>query len=72
MNIMFIQTGGSIDKTYPKIRGYKFEIDEAAVKAILKKVGPQFDFEIKSVLKKDSRDMTDEDSPEGRRNPYRR
>ena len=61
MKILFIQTGGSIDKTYPKIRGYKFEIDEPAVKTILKRVNPNFDYEIVTLLKKDSRDMDDKD-----------
>jgi len=61
MKILFVQTGGSIDKTYPKIRGYKFEIDEPAVKKILKKVHPNFEYELVTVLRKDSRDMTEED-----------
>jgi len=62
MKIVFIQAGGTIDKDYPKTRkGYAFEIAEPAVKRILEKVHPNFDFEVISLLKKDSLDMTDED-----------
>ena len=39
MQITFIQTGGTIDKDYPKTTGgYAFEISEPAVKRILDKV----------------------------------
>ncbi len=62
MKITFIQTGGTIDKDYPKLaKGYGFEIGEPAVKRILEKVNPNFRFEIISVLKKDSLDITEED-----------
>jgi len=62
MKILFIQTGGTIDKDYPKTkRGYAFEIGESAVRRILQKVNPNFDFEIISILKKDSLDITEED-----------
>jgi L-asparaginase len=62
MKIVFIQTGGTIDKDYPKIKsGYAFEITEPAVKRILQKVNPSFEFEVISVLKKDSLDITEED-----------
>ena len=46
----------------PKIKkGYAFEIAEPAVKKILQKVNPNFDFEIIPLLKKDSLDITEED-----------
>lgn len=62
MKILFIQTGGTIDKDYPKTtKGYVFEIAEPAVKRILQKINPNFEFEIISVLKKDSLDITEED-----------
>ncbi len=62
MKITFIQTGGTIDKDYPKtMKGYAFEISEPATKRILQKVAPNFDFEIVSVLKKDSLDITEAD-----------
>jgi L-asparaginase len=62
MKIVFIQAGGTIDKDYPRTqKGYAFEIREPAVKRILEKVHPSFDFEVISVLKKDSLDMTEKD-----------
>jgi L-asparaginase len=62
MKILFIQTGGTIDKNYPKkIKGYAFEIDEPAVKNILGRIEPSFNFEIISLFKKDSLDLTTED-----------
>jgi L-asparaginase len=62
MKLTFIQAGGSIDKDYPKrIRTYSFEIGEPASKRILSHANVSFDYEIVSVCKKDSMDMTDED-----------
>lgn len=62
MKIVFIQTGGTIDKDYPKIeKGYAFEIAEPAVGRILQRANPNFDFEIVSILRKDSQDITEED-----------
>lgn len=62
MKITFIQTGGTIDKDYPRTtKGYAFEISEPAVKRILEKLNPAFDFEIIPALKKDSMEITDDD-----------
>ena len=62
MKIVFIQTGGTIDKDYPKAKkGYAFEITEPAAKRILQRVNPNFDFEIIPLLKKDSMDITEQD-----------
>jgi len=62
MKIAFIQTGGTIDKDYPrKQKGYGFEIGEPAVERILQKVHLNFDYEVVPLLKKDSLDLTDED-----------
>ena len=62
MEILFIQTGGTIDKDYPKTtKGYAFEISEPAVKRILEKLNPDFKYEVISVLKKDSLEITEED-----------
>ena len=62
MKVLFIQTGGTIDKDYPKTtKGYAFEISEPAVKRILEKLNPDFDYEVISVLKKDSLDINEED-----------
>jgi L-asparaginase len=62
MKVLFVQTGGTIDKDYPKTtRGYAFEISEPAVGRILEKLNPDFEYEIVSVLKKDSLDITESD-----------
>lgn len=62
MKILFIQTGGTIDKDYPKlVKAYHFEICDPAVTRILEKIKPVFDYDILSLLKKDSMDLTDED-----------
>ncbi len=62
MKILFIQTGGTIDKDYPtKVKGYAFEFGQPAFINILNKVDPNFEYEIVSPFKKDSLDMTAED-----------
>ena len=62
MKILFIQTGGTIDKDYPKsVKGYAFEIGEPAVKRILEKIKPSFDYEILPLIKKDSIELTEDD-----------
>ena len=64
MKITFIQTGGTIDKDYMATKvnhGYNFEISKPAVKTILDKVKPKFNFEIFTVTKKDSLDLIDAD-----------
>lgn len=62
MKILFIQTGGTIDKDYPKsVKGYAFEIGEPAVKRVLEKINPSFDYEILELFKKDSTDVTADD-----------
>jgi len=62
MKILFIQTGGTIDKDYPKqVKGYAFEISEPAVRQILERVNPEFEYEIISLLRKDSLDLTVKD-----------
>jgi L-asparaginase len=62
MKILFIQTGGTIDKDYPKkIKGYGFEITEPAVRQILERINPAFEYEVISLLRKDSTDITVKD-----------
>ena len=62
MKITFIQTGGTIDKDYPRsTKGYAFEITEPAVDRILKVLDPVFDYEVVPYIKKDSMDITNED-----------
>lgn len=60
--ILFIQTGGTIDKKYPqKANAYGFEIEDAAFNRILVKAQVKFDFETISLFRKDSQDITNND-----------
>lgn len=62
MEILFIQTGGTIDKDYPrKVASYAFEINQPAVENILKIVQPNFQYRIMKLLQKDSLDFTSAD-----------
>lgn len=62
MKILFIQTGGTIDKDYPRnTKGYAFEITEPAIQRILAKINLGFEFELISLLRKDSLDLTADD-----------
>jgi L-asparaginase len=62
MKILFLQTGGTIDKDYPRTtKGYAFEITTPAVERILPRINPTFEYEIKTVLRKDSQEITDAD-----------
>ena len=57
--LLCIQTGGTIDKRYPKTQlGYNFEISDPAVDRIFERVRPSFDVEIETVCRKDSQDMS--------------
>jgi len=61
IKVTFIQTGGSIDKDYPRVtNSYVFEIGESAVKEILGKVSLNPEFKIILLLQKDGLDTTDE------------
>jgi len=64
MKILFMQTGGSIDKDYPTGEdndGYSFVITSPAFERILGHVKPSFDYEAQTVLQKDSLDINDEE-----------
>ncbi|QDO93147.1 asparaginase [Formosa sediminum] len=62
MKLVFIQTGGTIDKEYPHTtKGWAFEFGAPAVTRILEKLNPSFEYEIVSVCKKDSLEITDHD-----------
>lgn len=64
MHITFVQTGGTIDKDYPRGEvghGYEFKIGDPAVNSILPYSHAMFDYNIVEVTKKDSLDLTDED-----------
>ena len=62
MQIAFIQTGGTIDKDYPKVtKGWAFEIAEPAFNRVLEKLNPSFSFNSYELFKKDSQEITLED-----------
>ena len=65
MKILFIATGGTIDKDYPHTKkGWAFEFGEPAVKHILEKIDPSFQYKIITPFQKDSLEMTDIDRKE--------
>lgn len=62
MIITIPTTGGTIDKEYSRNAGtYNFEIGEPAIRRILASFNPHFDYEITSILSKDSLDFTEHD-----------
>jgi L-asparaginase len=65
MDLLVIQTGGTIDKDYPKTtRGYAFEIDEPAAARILARVNPACAYRVVTAARKDSLELTDDDRRE--------
>lgn len=62
MTITLIQTGGTIDKDYPKsIKGWAFEIGDPAYLRIIEKLPKNISWENIPLLKKDSTELTDMD-----------
>lgn len=62
MKITFITTGGTIDKAYSKKKGtYNFDILDPSIKRVLINAEPNFEYDIISILKKDSLDLTNND-----------
>ena len=62
MKIIFIQTGGTIDKDYPHTtKGWAFEFGEPAVGRVLERLNPSFEYEIYTAFQKDSLEITKED-----------
>jgi L-asparaginase len=63
--IALVQTGGTIDKDYPRSTlGYAFEIDEPATERIIADaahVPLSVDFDCRTVCRKDSTEITDAD-----------
>lgn len=69
MKVLFVQTGGTIDKDYPRpSMGYAFEIGGAAVERILKRLNPGFEYRIAPLIKKDSQDLDEQDRLQIREN----
>jgi L-asparaginase len=62
MKIVFIQTGGTIDKDYPHTtKGWAFEFGEPAILRILSKLNPSFEYEVITLCQKDSLEISNED-----------
>lgn len=62
MELLFIQTGGTIDKDYPKTqKGWAFEITSPAFERILQKLHPSFSYSIIPLLQKDSTEINEAD-----------
>jgi len=60
MRIKIITTGGTIDKVYFD-RKNDFQVGEPSIVDILKEANVTFSYEVVSVLRKDSLDITDDD-----------
>lgn len=61
-DVLLVQTGGTIDKDYPrKTGGYAFEIADAAAVRILEQGRVTIRYETLSACRKDSQELTDED-----------
>ena len=60
MKLVIFTTGGTIDKVYFDARS-EFEVGEPQIGHILREAMVSFDFEVRSLMQKDSLDMTDAD-----------
>ena len=60
MKIKIFTTGGTIDKIYFDIKS-EFQIGEPLIGQLLNEANISFDYEIESVLRKDSLDLTEDD-----------
>ena len=60
MRIVFLTTGGTIDKVYFDALS-RFEVGDTVVGKILRESGASFDFEIIPLMRKDSLELTDTD-----------
>jgi L-asparaginase len=60
MKIKILATGGTFDKIYYDAKN-DFHIGEPMSSAILEEANVTFDYEVESILKKDSLDINDED-----------
>lgn len=62
MKVLFIQTGGTIDKDYRRgANVYNFEIAEHAAERIVKRANLGIECRFVSLLRKDSQDITNKD-----------
>ncbi len=60
MKIKFFATGGTIDKIYFDAMS-KYQVGQPRIREILEEARVCFEYEIKSLLQKDSLDITDDD-----------
>src|SRR5215472_11459826 len=60
MKIKFFTTGGTIDKVYFDAKS-EFQVGEPQVREVVENSDVVFEYEIESILRKDSLDMTGED-----------
>ena len=60
MDIVFLTTGGTIDKVYFDAMS-RFEVGETVVGKILREGGVTFEFEVIPLMRKDSLEMSDSD-----------
>lgn len=60
LKLKFITTGGTIDKIYFDAKS-EYEVGSPQIVEILKEAHATFEFEVESILRKDSLDLTDED-----------
>jgi L-asparaginase len=60
MRIKFFTTGGTIDKVYFDAKS-EFEVGSPQVLEVIKDANVSFEYEIESILQKDSLDMTESD-----------
>lgn len=60
MKLKIITTGGTIDKIYFDAKS-EFQVGDPQIREVLKEANVSFDYEITSLLRKDSLDLTDED-----------
>ncbi|MEM7564029.1 MAG: asparaginase domain-containing protein [Pseudomonadota bacterium] len=60
MNIKIYTTGGTFDKVYFDAKS-EFKIGDPIIPDLFKEANVTFDFEVESILKKDSLDMTEAD-----------
>src|SRR5579859_1600563 len=60
MKIKFLTTGGTIDKVYFDAKS-EFEVGPPQVLEVVRDANVSFEYEIESILQKDSLDMTDDD-----------
>jgi L-asparaginase len=60
MTVQIFTTGGTIDKVYYDAKS-EYEVGEPQIVAILDEAGVTIDYDVTTLLRKDSLDLTDED-----------